>query len=201
MKKHVKTIVRTALLSVAALIVGLNVYTMNASRLAGDLVPMPFGVGATVVLSGSMEPTLSTGDLLIIAEQESYSVEDVVVFQSNRMAVVHRIIEIKEETVEGEDGEEIQMLAVTQGDANNTPDDPIHMSQIKGTVVLRVPLVGYLVNMIKTPLGTILILAAAVFLLERSFHKEKEKDLDKLEEIRREIEKLKEQSGKQEPKA
>ncbi len=201
MKKHVKTIVRTALLSVAALIVGLNVYTMNASRLAGDLVPMPFGVGATVVLSGSMEPTLSTGDLLIIAEQESYDVDDVVVFQSNRMAVVHRIIEIKEETVEGEDGEELQMLAVTQGDANNTPDDPIQMSQIKGTVVLRVPLVGYLVNMIKTPLGTILILAAAVFLLERSFHKEKEKDLDKLEEIRREIEKLKEQSSKQEPKA
>lgn len=201
MKKHVKTIVRTALLSVAALIVGLNVYTMNASRLAGDLVPMPFGVGATVVLSGSMEPTLSTGDLLIIAEQESYGVDDVVVFQSNRMAVVHRIIEIKEETVEGEDGEELQMLAVTQGDANNTPDDPIQMSQIKGTVVLRVPLVGYLVNMIKTPLGTILILAAAVFLLERSFHKEKEKDLDKLEEIRREIEKLKEQSSKQEPKA
>ena len=201
MKKHVKTIVRTALLSVAALIVGLNVYTMNASRLAGDLVPMPFGVGATVVLSGSMEPTLSTGDLLIIAEQESYGVDDVVVFQSNRMAVVHRIIEIKEETVEGENGEELQMLAVTQGDANNTPDDPIQMSQIKGTVVLRVPLVGYLVNMIKTPLGTILILAAAVFLLERSFHKEKEKDLDKLEEIRREIEKLKEQSSKQEPKA
>ena len=93
------------------------------------------------------------------------------------------------------------MIAITQGDANNTPDDPIQMSQIKGTVVLRVPLVGYLVNMIKTPLGTILILAAAVFLLERSFHKEKEKDLDKLEEIRREIEKLKEQSSKQEPKA
>ena len=201
MKKHVKTIVRTALLSVAALIVGLNVYTMNASRLAGDLVPMPLGVGATVVLSGSMEPTLSTGDLLIIAEQESYGVDDVVVFQNNRMAVVHRIIEIKEETVEGEDGEEIQMIAITQGDANNTPDDPIQLSQIKGTVVMSIPLVGYLVNMIKTPLGTILILAAAVFLLERSFHKEKEKDLDKLEEIRREIEKLKEQSNKQEPKA
>ena len=201
MKKHVKTIVRTALLSVAALIVGLNVYTMNASRLAGDLVPMPLGVGATVVLSGSMEPTLSTGDLLIIAEQESYGVDDVVVFQSNRIAVVHRIIEIKEETVEGEDGEEIQMIAITQGDANNTPDDPIQLSQIKGTVVMSIPLVGYLVNMIKTPLGTILILAAAVFLLERSFHKEKEKDLDKLEEIRREIEKLKEQSNKQEPKA
>lgn len=200
MKKYVKTIVRTALLVLAALIVGLNVYTFNASRLAGDMVPMPLGVGATVVLSGSMEPALSTGDLLFIAERDTYNVDDVVVFQSNRIAVVHRIIELREEIIEGAEGEETQWVAITQGDANNTPDEPITVDQIKGIVVFRLPLVGYLVNMIKTPLGTILILAAAIFLLERSFHKEKEKDLDKLEEIRREIEKLKAQSSEQEPK-
>ena len=195
LNSRIKTILRTALLSIAALIVGLNVYSLNASRLAGDLVPMPMGVGATVVLSGSMEPTLSTGDLLIIAKQDSYQVDDVVVFQANRMAVVHRIVELYEKTVQGEDGEEIQQMAITQGDANITPDDPIQVSQIKGTVVFRLPIVGYLINMIKTPIGTILILALAIFLLERSFHKEREKDQDKLDAIRREIEKLKQQNG------
>lgn len=195
LNSRIKTILRTALLSIAALIVGLNVYSLNASRLAGDLVPMPMGVGATVVLSGSMEPTLSTGDLLIIAKQDSYQVDDVVVFQANRMAVVHRIVELYEKPVQGEDGEEIQQMAITQGDANNTPDDPIQVSQIKGTVVFRLPIVGYLINMIKTPIGTILILALAIFLLERSFHKEREKDQDKLEAIRREIEELKQQNG------
>lgn len=204
LKKYVKPIVRTALLVLAALIVGLNVYAINASRLTGDMVPMPFGVGATVVLSGSMEPTLSTGDLLFIAERDSYEVDDVVVFQSQRMAVVHRIIDIREVEVENPDPDAteplVELSVTTRGDANNTPDEPISMNQIKGIVVFRLPLVGYLVNMIKTPLGTILILAAAIFLLERSFHKEKEKDLDKLEEIRREIEKLKAQSSEQEPK-
>ena len=195
MKKHLKTILRITLLVLVALIVGLNVYTLNASRLTGDMVPMPLGVGATVVLSGSMEPTLSTGDLLIIAKQDSYQVDDVVVFQTNRMAVVHRIVELYEKPVQGEDGEEIQQMAITQGDANNTPDDPIQVSQIKGTVVFRLPIVGYLINMIKTPIGTILILALAIFLLESSFHKEREKDQDKLEAIRREIEKLKQQNG------
>ena len=195
MKKHLKTILRITLLVLVALIVGLNVYTLNASRLTGDMVPMPLGVGANVVLSGSMEPTLSTGDLLIIAKQDSYQVDDVVVFQANRMAVVHRIVELYEKPVQGEDGEEIQQMAITQGDANNTPDDPIQVSQIKGTVVFRLPIVGYLINMIKTPIGTILILALAIFLLERSFHKEREKDQDKLEAIRREIEKLKQQNG------
>ena len=195
LNNRIKTILRTALLSIAALIVGLNVYSLNASRLAGDLVPMPMGVGATVVLSGSMEPTLSTGDLLIIAKQDSYQVDDVVVFQANRMAVVHRIMELYDQPVQGEDGEELQQMAITQGDANNTPDDPIQVGQIKGAVVFRLPLVGYLINMIKTPVGTILILALAIFLLERSFHKEREKDQDKLDAIRREIEKLKQQNG------
>ena len=123
-----------------------------------------------------------------------------VVFQSNRIAVVHRIIELREETVESENGEETQLVAITQGDANNTPDDPIAIEQIKGVVKFRIPLVGYLVNMIKTPLGTIIIAAAAIFLLERSFHKEKAKDEDKLEEIRQEIEKLKQQSNERKPK-
>ena len=120
MKKHVKTILRTTLLVLVALILGLNVYSFNASRLTGDMVPMPFGVGATVVLSGSMEPTLSTGDILFITRKDTYEVGDVVVFQSNRIAVVHRIIELREETVEGENGEETQLVAITQGDANNT---------------------------------------------------------------------------------
>jgi hypothetical protein len=104
-------------------------------------------------------------------------------------------VELYEKPVQGEDGEEIQQMAITQGDANNTPDDPIQVSQIKGTVVFRLPIVGYLINMIKTPIGTILILGLAIFLLERSFHKEREKDQDKLEAIRREIEKLKQQNG------
>ena len=194
-KKRIKIILRTALLSLAALIVGLNVYSWNASRIAGDLVPMPMGVGATVVLSGSMEPTLSTGDLLIIAERDSYAVDDVVVFQANRMAVVHRIVELYDETVPGEEGDEIQTMVITQGDANNTPDDPIQITQIKGVVVFRVPFVGYVINVINTPVGTILILALAIFLLERSFRKEREQDRDKMEEIRREIDKLKQQNG------
>ena len=200
MKKHLKTILRTTLLVLVALIVGLNVYSFNASRLTGDMVPMPFGVGATVVLSGSMEPTLSTGDILFITRKDTYEVGDVVVFQSNRIAVVHRIIELREETVESENGEETQLVAITQGDANNTPDDPIAIEQIKGVVKFRIPLVGYLVNMIKTPLGTIIIAVAAIFLLERSFHKEKAKDEDKLEEIRQEIERLKQQNNERKPK-
>ena len=181
--KTVKTILRTSLLTLTALIIGLNLYTINAERLAGNAVPMPFGVGGAVVLSGSMEPTLSVGDLLIIAEKENYRPRDIIVYQDAKIAVTHRIVSIN--------GDEI----ITKGDANDSEDKPITQKHIKGKVVMAIPLVGYLVNAIKTPLGTMCIIALAIFLLERSFHKDNENDGKELDKIRQEIEALKEQLG------
>ena len=184
-KKFLKASMRTVLLVLVAIIVGINFYTINASKIAGNSVPMPFGVGSAVVLSGSMEPEISVGDLLIVSKQESYEVGDVVVFQDGKLAVTHRIVSISENEV------------ITRGDANNTDDDPITLDDIKGEVVCVIPCVGRLVNMIKTPLGTLVIIALAVFLLERSFRAEKEKDKKQLDDIKAEIEKLKrEQSEK-----
>ena len=115
----------------------------------------------------------------------NYEVGDVVVFQDGKLAVTHRIVSISENEV------------ITRGDANNTDDDPITLDDIKGEVVCVIPCVGRLVNMIKTPLGTLVIIALAVFLLERSFRAEKEKDKKQLDDIKAEIEKLKrEQSEK-----
>lgn len=182
--KLVKTVIRTLILVLIAAVIGINIYSLNASRLAGNSVPMPFGVGAAVVLSGSMEPELSAGDLLIVAKRDGYAVGDVVVFQDGRIAVTHRIISLSDNAV------------ITKGDANNTPDAPIGPEQIKGKVLLAVPLVGYLVNAIKTPIGTLIIIAAAIFLLERSFSKEKKKDAEELDIIRSEIEMLKQEKDK-----
>ncbi|MBR2445480.1 MAG: signal peptidase I [Clostridia bacterium] len=181
MKSKVKAIVRTLLLVIVALVIGVAVYQMNAIRLGGNAVPMPFGVGAAVVLTGSMEPTLSAGDLLIIAERESYEVGDVVVFQSGRLPVVHRIIQ--------KDGSSI----VTMGDANTGADDPMDISCVKGEVVFALPLIGFVISFIRTPIGILLVLAFAVFLMERSFSKDKREKQDQLRQIREEIEKLKKQ--------
>ena len=180
-----KDIFRILLLAVLAAVIGLNIYALNATRLSGNPVPMPLGFGMSVVLSGSMEPELSVGDMIIVVPSDTYAIGDVVVFQSGRTAVVHRII--------GIEGEEV----ITQGDANNAPDDPISLSAVRGKVVFTVPFVGYLVNLIKTPLGTILLLGLAIFFLESSFKKDKKQDQDELETLRKEIEQLKQEQNKQ----
>lgn len=172
---------RYVLLSILAVLIGLNVYTLNATRLAGNQVPMPFGVGASVVLSGSMEPALSVGDLLIVRAAEDYEVGDIVVYQSGRIAVVHRITAIDGDTV------------TTQGDANNTADVPISMDAICGKVAVAIPLIGYLAWAMKSPVAVLVMLVAAVLLIELSFRDTKEKHTTEQNEIKAEIRKLMEE--------
>ncbi len=178
-KQRLFSLLRLLGLCVLAAVIGINVYTFNASRLVGNAFPMPFGFGLSVVLSGSMEPELSTGDLLLVVAREEYKPDEVVVFLDGRSAVVHRIISMDGDTV------------ITQGDANNQEDEPISTELICGKVVLAIPLIGYLVSVIKTPLGTLLILALAVWLLNRSFRRDQKEKTEQLDMIRAEIEKLK----------
>lgn len=173
-----RKILHYILLAVLAMMIGAGLYSLNASRLTGDQVPMPFGVGASVVLSGSMEPALSVGDLLIVREEVSYATGDIVIYQSGRMPVVHRIISMDLES------------AVTQGDANNVPDAPVALSAIKGRVVLAVPLVGYAVLALKSPVGIIAAVAAAVLLVEGSFRSSKKEKEDEQEAIKQQIRQL-----------
>ncbi len=170
---------RGLLFLLISLLFGVSVYSLNATRVLGDQMPMPFGIGASVVLSGSMEPTLSENDLLIVRETEELYVGQVIVFQSGRSLTVHRIIEL--------DGDSL----TTQGDANNTLDDPITRDMVKGEVVLAIPYVGILIKLIKEPLVVVLLLIAAVVLMERSFKKEKSKEEDELKKLKDEIEALK----------
>lgn len=179
MKSNVKTIIRIIVLVILAALVGVSIYSINALRLNGNALPMPLGFGLTVVLSGSMEPELSVDDLLIVVPSESYEVGDVVVYQTKRTAVVHRIISIE--------GDEV----ITRGDANPSADDPISIKSIKGVVVCAIPFVGYLVNLIKTPIGTLILLGLAILLLEASFKKDKKQDESELDSLQKEIERLK----------
>ena len=173
-----RSIFRILLLCVCGAILGLNLYLANANRLMHDQMPMPFGYGAAVVLSGSMEPEFSAGDLIIVREQESYTLRDIVVFQSGGSLVVHRIVDIA-------DG-----LITTRGDANQADDAPVEASAIKGKVISIIPWMGNLARILKTPAATIILLVAAVLMLESSFRKEKRKKAADVEQLKAEIRKL-----------
>lgn len=178
-QNKLKLIARILVIVLMGGILGCQIYLLNAEKLVGDSMPMPFGMGVSVVLSGSMEPRLSIDDLIIVTKQEEYNVGDVVVFQQHGTLIVHEIIEINDQEV------------VTKGSANNVADDPIGMDSIKGKVISSVPKIGGIVGFFKSPIGIVLVVGAAILLMEMSFRKDKKKDDDQLDAIKAEIRRLK----------
>ena len=176
--KKYKGVFRLLLLILCGVILGVNVYLANANSLVGNQLPMPFGYGAAVVL-GSMEPEFSEGDLIVVNETDTYEVNDIVVFQDGNSLVVHRIINIDGETI------------TTKGDANKSADEPINISAVKGKVLFWIPFVGSIVEGLKTPVGTICIIAAAIALIEIPRRNEKKNDDEEKRKIIEEMERLK----------
>lgn len=168
---------------IVSFVLGLTVYAWNVKTLTGDKMPMPLGFGVGVVRSGSMEPELSVDDLVFVCKSDSYQVGDTVVFQERAILVVHKIV-----AIEGES-------AVTQGTANNTPDEPIELSRIKGKVVFHIGWAGKLVDFLSLPIVTIGFLGLSVWLLVRSYRNDGKEASAEEKAIRAEIEKLKKESG------
>lgn len=179
--KKFPPVLRSLFLIVISLVLGVNIYSWNAKSLTGNVLPMPFGYGGAVVLSGSMEPAIAVDELIIVRAEDGYEVGDVVVYQTGHMLVVHRIVALDGETV------------TTRGDANNTDDAPIALTQVKGKVITHIPHVGKAVRLLKTPVATVILIAAAVLSVELPFRKEKEKKDEELERIKEEIRRLKEE--------
>ena len=184
---------RYILLVLIGLLLGINIYILNARTITGNQLPMPFGLGLASVQSGSMEPVLYKGDLLLVKERQDYAEGDIVVYQSEGLLVVHRIIDI--------DGRAV----TTQGDANNIPDESFDIDCIKGEVVLRMPGAGYVIDFLKTPVGVIvLILLAALFLEISSMRDKKRRQQDakavRIRQLHEEIERLRAQQNMDEAK-
>ena len=86
------------------------------------------GFRPVIVLSGSMEPAIQTGDMILLHKADSSQLKegDVICYLVSGKAITHRIVEI----TTGEDG---QTRYITQGDANNTADQQaVTADQIQG---------------------------------------------------------------------
>ncbi len=153
--KRFFAILRAAAVAVLLLLLSVNLYLI-AARFLGAKEPVTlFGYSHSIVLSGSMEPEFSAGDLLFFREEEHYSPQDIVIFQaSDGSLVTHRILR------EEEGG------FVTKGDANNTEDGVQPYSAIRGRMVAVVPSVGHFLLFLRSPFGVFVIIAAGILLLE-----------------------------------
>lgn len=116
---------------------------------ASPLLPTEKYVSTYVVATGSMEPEIMTGSLVLVTPSQGYGEGDVVVFKSPKdstKTIVHRI----DESITSSSG----TTFVTKGDSNDSADPwTINSSDVQGDVKLIVPYVGSTIEWIKTPVG------------------------------------------------
>ena len=132
-------VVLFAVMLVGARLVGLNVYS---------------------VVSGSMEPTYSVGDLIYVkkVEPQTIQVGDPITFVLNEDLVVatHRVTAIDAEN----------QRFTTKGDANEVEDAaPVHFNNLIGKPVFAIPLLGYVSNWVQNPPGIYIAVGGGIALL------------------------------------
>ena len=142
-----------------------------------------------IVLSGSMEPTIKTGSIVVIRPVDDYKIGDIVTFQTaiDKDLITHRIKDIK---VVGS-----EPRYITKGDANNAPDQrEVLQREIIGKLLFSIPYLGYVVNFAQKPIGfgLIIILPAIAIVYDEvkkiwkeiTKLKNKKKDSEQDEEIK-----------------
>ncbi len=111
-----------------------------------------------VVLTGSMSPTISPGEMILIKQKEQYNQGDIVTYlDEDNYFITHRIIQIDDST------------CVTKGDNNNVQDLPFTNDNILGSVVYHSKVLGFFILYILKPLIIIYIAILLLFIFKEDF--------------------------------
>ena len=172
----------------------INVTLIVKSYTSPDKVPDFFGYKPFIVLSGSMEPSIMTGDMVFVKETDpdSLKVGDVIAYKSGSAVVTHRIVEVKSENGE--------TRYVTQGDANNAADQGmVKPADVEGIYQRRVAGAGNLAMFMQTTTGMILFVVCplVLFVLWDVIRRQLEsrKEVSRTKELEMELERLRAEKG------
>lgn len=144
---------------ISAVLVGLVVLVA-----VGLLLLRVMGYQVYNVVSGSMEPTYSVGDLIYVksVDPDAVKVGDPITFVLNENLVVatHRVIRIDAEN----------RHFYTKGDANETADAaPVHFNNLIGIPTVSIPKLGYVSDFVQNPPGTYVAIGAGLLLIVALF--------------------------------
>ncbi len=166
-KKKQKPIVK-ALINIGIVLVAMGGIWVGFTILFGTTTPF------FVVSSGSMEPVLWVGDIIVVngnANFQELHTDDIIVFNEpgrGNKVIVHRVYSIMDDPYR---------RVQTKGDNNYAPDDwRVTSGDYIGKVLFIIPKVGLLTTILTPPTNYILIIIviAAVFILELRSQKSEE---------------------------
>lgn len=137
---------------ILGLLLSYNLYQFVCTKILKKDITTINGYAILEVASGSMEPTLLVGDMIIIDTKiDNYKKDDIITFyDSEGSFITHRIVSINDKEM------------ITKGDNNNTNDDPSSTDKIVGKYVFKIPKGQKIVSGLKSPIIAGLILLNGV---------------------------------------
>jgi signal peptidase len=155
--KQKLTLVLNILLFILFVTVAIIAFSMIRGVRQGRDVDL-FGYKLYHVLTGSMEPELSAGDIIIsrkYTDGMEIKIDDTVTFVgAGNMLITHKVVGINESGT-----------LTTQGTANPAPDAPIPLSAVKAVMVRRSGFFTFLFNFLQKPAGFALFIGIPVAVL------------------------------------
>jgi signal peptidase I len=137
--------VATRIVATAAVVAVLLVATAVVA------IPAASGGAALTVWTGSMEPDVPRGSMVVVRPVNPFRLEpgDVITYQARPDTptfVTHRVVEVQEDAD--------PPSVITKGDANPSVDpDPVEMQWIRGKVLVHVPYAGLVGEKVRSPSG------------------------------------------------
>ena len=142
----------------------INITLIIKSYTNTDEVPKIGGVCPLIVLTGSMEPEISSGDLIIVNQIDAKDIKkgDIIAFfdpDGNGSSVLtHRVVDIIKQ--------EGKLSFKTKGDANNSEDRlAVSEDKLVGIYKTRIPGAGNVAMFMQTTMGLILCVIVPLVLL------------------------------------
>lgn len=157
-KRSARSFVKQAFLAFSTLL-----FAMVVIIAAFTIITPHFGWVHSIVYSGSMEPAINVGGIVIIRPVDTATVRvgDVITFKvegNEDLMITHRVVEVTN------NGGENQFL--TKGDANEDYDSaPVSSGDVVGKVCLDIPYLGYLMDFMHKPLGFGLVIGIPAIII------------------------------------
>lgn len=123
--KIAKNILKSIGYLFVGMLVALCVYTFVMTDILKKDYANIFGYTYFVVATGSMSGTIEVNDVVIVKLEDEVKVNDIITYKGDdNEFITHRVVK------------KIGNQIITQGDVNNTEDEPITKSDVVGTVKL-----------------------------------------------------------------
>lgn len=151
-------LVKNIICWILILILAITMVIFLTTRIQGN-TPTVFGYTIFRISTGSMEPELMVGDIIldkVVDDETEIAVGDVITFEGGSQfdgkLVTHKVIKAPYTDENG------NTMLQTHGIANELDDTPISIDQVRAKMICKIPYIDTLYNLFLSPCGLLIMI-------------------------------------------